>query len=116
MSRKDKEQQKQQHRLEEGRCPKHGLPMSQISRWYDDPRGPYCYGACGRRDCNVAAKFREAFGEAFDVCQDKWTIDSQERWRFLSVLQQDEEIIKSGHIEKLRAHYIKLDTFHGVTR
>lgn len=107
--------QKQTIRLKEGRCPVHGLPMSQISRWYDNTRRDYCYGGCPRKDCNVAAKFHEPFGRAFDACQNKWKIESENRWQYLSLLEEDPELFGLDQIEKLRTRYEKLDALHGVT-
>src|SRR5947209_1088342 len=101
--------QKQQVRLSEGRCPIHGLPMSQISRWFEDSRKHYCFGGCPRKDCSVAAKFHEPFGQALDVAEDKWKIESENRWQYLSLLEEDEQIGDSGYIEKLRAAYARFD-------
>jgi hypothetical protein len=82
---KEKELKRQQ-RLAKGACPTHGLPMSQISPWFDDKAGHYCWGGCPRRDCVLAAKFREPYGPGFDLCVHKNLIDSITRWAYLQSL------------------------------
>ena len=44
-------------RINHGRCPIHGLFMSQVNRWYYPAnREPYTIVGCPRRDCNARAK------------------------------------------------------------
>jgi len=44
-------------RLQSGRCPIHGLWMSQVEGWYyPDDEPPYTIVGCPRRDCRIKAK------------------------------------------------------------
>lgn len=58
MSKNRKQSPKdKQRRLNEGRCPTHGLPMPQADGWfYPKNDDPYTVVGCPRKDCNIRAK------------------------------------------------------------
>jgi len=47
-------------RLNEGRCPIHGLTMNQVTPWYESNGVEFTVVACPRKDCEIKAK-------AFDI-------------------------------------------------
>jgi len=49
-------------RLNDGRCPVHGLWMSQVDSWYEDELGGFTLVGCPRKDCDVIAKARSVDG------------------------------------------------------
>lgn len=57
MSNRSQSSADRSKRLSEGRCPVHGIWMSQTDGWYEQADGKdYTIVGCPRRDCNITAK------------------------------------------------------------
>ncbi|HXM35617.1 MAG TPA: hypothetical protein VN920_10550 [Pyrinomonadaceae bacterium] len=85
-------------RLEEGRCPIHGLVMTQVGNT-DDGRHLFIV-ACPRKDCSVQATEAKPFGEATLLPAFSHLIDIDES--YLANAEQRAKEIALAAIERAR--------------
>jgi hypothetical protein len=72
-------------RLQENRCPVHGLWMTQLSPCIGDE---YCYVGCPRKNCDISAKTKNPDGPAYDVNHNKKVIEEEFHFQFWKMLKE----------------------------
>lgn len=71
-------------RLDRGCCPIHGLPLGQITRYFETPEGvAFAFADCPRRDCDVICKGFSAWGPFEEVSPDNLPAEVVQRARHL---------------------------------